>query len=112
MPVFGQNCLDASLSKTEVKQCSDRAIMKYFADNIRYPSMARENHIEGMVVIQFIINESGKVTKTKIVREIGGGCGAEAVRVANSMPEWQPGSQRNREVKVMMSLPIRFRLQN
>ncbi len=110
MPVFG-DCQDATLDKAERKRCSDAAILSYFAKNMRYPQIAKENHIEGTVVLQFIIDPVGNVTDVKVVREVAGGCSQEALRVARSMPQWRPGKQRNRPVKVQMNLPIRFKLQ-
>ena len=109
MPLFG-DC-SALLNKGERKQCSDTSILKYLSENIRYPNMARENGIQGTVVIRFIINEFGQITDAEIVREIGGGCGKEALRVVRDMPNWKPGLQRHRKVKVQMNLPVRFKLQ-
>ena len=109
MPVFG-DCRGNNLSKAERRKCSDRAILAYFAENIRYPPIARENRITGMVVIQFIVDPTGQVSNAKVVREIGGGCGKEALRVAMTMPRWRPGRQRGRPVRVQMNLPIRFEL--
>ena len=109
MPVFG-DCLESNLSRVERRRCSDQAILSYFAKNLRYPPVARDNQITGMVVIQFVIDLSGQVSDAKIVREIGGGCGQEAIRVAMSMPRWRPGKQRGRPVRVQMNLPVRFEL--
>ena len=110
MPRFGK-CEHKLMSKEEQKQCSDMAILKYFGKKINYPPIARENGISGTVVVEFIVNEKGKVTQAKIIKDIGGGCGKEALRVVKAMPNWQPGKQRGHEVKVRMKIPIRFRLE-
>ena len=110
MPRFGE-CEHKLMSKEEQKQCSDVAIFKYFGKNIKYPPIARENGISGTVVVEFIVDEKGKVTHPKVLKDIGGGCGQEALRVINSMPDWKAGKQRGREVKVQMRIPIRFRLE-
>ena len=47
----------------------------------------------------------------KVLRDIGGGCGAEAVRVVKSMPKWTPGKQRGKAVRVQYNLPVQFNLQ-
>ncbi len=107
MPLFGK-C--DHLAKTERKWCSDKQVLTYFAQNIKYPSMARSNGIEGLVVIQFVVGKDGQLTDLKVGRDIGGGCGAEALRVAQAMPEWKPGMQRGRAVKVKMTLPVKFQL--
>lgn len=79
--------------------------------NIRYPEMARKAGIEGRVIVQFIVNEEGKVENPRVIRGIGGGCDEEALR-AVSLAEFKPGRQRGRPVRVQYSLPVIFRLQN
>ncbi len=78
---------------------------------INYPEMARKAGIEGKVIIQFIVNEQGKVEDPRVIRGIGGGCDEEALRVVKQA-EFQPGRQRGKPVRVQYSLPITFRLQN
>ena len=76
---------------------------------IRYPVIARKAGIEGRVILQFIIDEQGRVTESKVVRGIGGGCEEEALRAFQTM-RFRPGKQRGKPVKVKMSLPVTFRL--
>ena len=76
---------------------------------IRYPVIARKAGIEGRVILQFIIDEQGRVTESKVVRGIGGGCDEEALRAFQTM-RFRPGKQRGKPVKVKMSLPVTFRL--
>ncbi len=78
---------------------------------IRYPEMARMAGIEGLVVVQFIIDEKGSVAKPTIVRGIGGGCDEEALRIVKKA-KFTPGLQQGRPVKVHYTLPIRFTLKN
>lgn len=108
MPRFG-DCASAP-TEDERERCSGRAVLRYFAENIRYPDFARTNNIEGLVVLQFIIEKDGSITDARVVKDIGGNCGKEALRVANNMPRWTPGLQRGRPVRVQMNLPVRFRL--
>lgn len=84
---------------------------KYLAEQVRYPDIAKENGIEGTVVIQFVVNERGEISNAFIVKDIGGGCGEEALRVVRGMPLWLPGANRGRQVKVQMSLPVKFKLE-
>lgn len=109
MPVFG-NCDSTQISDEELKQCSDQALLNFIGKGIRYPRLAKENNIEGVVFIRFIINELGEVIEPEIVRDIGGGCGKEALRVIRSMPNWIAGQQRTQKVKVQMTLPVKFQL--
>jgi len=84
------------------------ALMYFLARNIKYPIYARENDIQGTVYLSFIIEPDGKITNIKVVQGIGGGCDEEAVRVVSIMPQWKPGKQLNKPVRVQFNLPIRF----
>ncbi|WP_373548998.1 energy transducer TonB [Haliscomenobacter sp.] len=86
-------------------------LQKYLAEQLEYPTIAKENGIQGIVVIQFVVNEEGKITNPFIAKDIGGGCGEEALRVVRSMPEWLAGKQRGVPVKVQMNLPVKFKLE-
>ncbi len=86
-------------------------INSYLSKNIRYPSAARENEIQGRVVLQFVVDQGGNVTNIEIKKDIGGGCGQEAVRVVKAMPKWKPGKQNGQPVKVYYTLPVSFKLQ-
>ena len=89
----------------------EAARLKYLADNIKYPQMARESGIQGVVYITFVVEPDGSVTHIKILRGIGGGCDEEAIRVIKAMPKWKPGRQRNKPVRVQFNMPIKFTLQ-
>ena len=108
MPRFGE-CEGLS-NESERRTCSDKNILQYIHSKLKYPSLARENGVEGNVVVSFVIDEEGKFTKPKILRDIGAGCGDEVLRVLNEMPNWSPGKQRGRNVKVQFNVPIRFQL--
>lgn len=110
MPVFG-DCDTPSISKEERQLCSDMAVLKYLSSQIKYPSLARETGIEGTVIVRFTIGKEGQIEDAKVLKDVGGGLGKEALRVVEKMPEWQPGSQRGRNVKVQMTLPVKFKLQ-
>ncbi|MGB0982933.1 MAG: energy transducer TonB [Saprospiraceae bacterium] len=100
----------------ERKKCTEENLMKFIYKNIKYPTLAKDNGIQGMVVVSFLVDKNGKITDTKIIKEIGGGCGEEAEKVIlsmNSLSErWTPGMQRARKVKVRYNMPIRFKLNN
>ena len=86
------------------------ALYKYLAQNIKYPQLARDNNITGRVYVTFVVERDGSITGCKVLRDIGGGCGAEAVRVVKSMPKWTPGKQRGKAVRVQFNLPVNFNL--
>lgn len=73
--------------------------------------MARENGIEGIVYVTFVVDKDGKVKDAKILRGKGAGLDEEALRVVRSMPDWKPGKQNGRAVAVQYNLPVNFKLQ-
>lgn len=87
------------------------SMLKFLAQNIRYPEAAKKENIEGMVVVQFIIAKDGSITDPHVVKGIGGGANEEALRVVKMMPKWTPGMQKGQAVNVQFNLPIRFQLE-
>lgn len=85
-------------------------LYKYLQKNINYPNIARENRIEGTVIVGFIVSQMGEILNVEAMRKIGGGCDEEAVRVISQMPKWNPGQHRNKTVAVKYSLPLKFKL--
>ena len=86
------------------------ALSQFIADNIKYPQLAKENNITGKVFVSFVVEKDGSVGQVKVLRDIGGGCGAEAVRVVKTMPKWKPGKQRGKPVRTQFNLPVNFEL--
>jgi len=115
MPRF-PGCEGISGDRNAKKMCAERKLYEYLYSHIKYPEIARENRVEGMVVIQFVVGKDGSIRNAKIVRDIGAKCGEEALRVINGMndlPEkWTPGKQRGRPVSVLFNLPIKFELKD
>ncbi len=86
-------------------------MFEYLYSNIKYPQVAKENNITGRVFLTFVVEKDGSIANAKILRDIGGGCGQEALRVVKSMPKWSPGKQRGKPVRVQFNLPVVFELQ-
>ncbi len=89
----------------------EEAMMKYVAENIKYPQAAKDKNIGGRVFVSFVIEKDGSVNEVKVMRGIGGGCDEEAVRVIKAMPKWKPGKQDGKPVRVSYMMPITFKLQ-
>ncbi|NOT37656.1 MAG: TonB family protein [Saprospiraceae bacterium] len=87
------------------------AMYKYIQENLKYPAIARENDIQGRVIVQFVVNKNGEISKVSVARGIGGGCDEEAIRVVRSMPRWKAGKHNGNPVPVNFTLPIQFKLQ-
>lgn len=86
------------------------AMRRYLARNIRYPLIAQENGIQGRVICQFVVNSDGKIVDVQVVRGVEASLDEEAIRVIKSMPNWTPGKQGGKNVRVKYTLPIRFKL--
>jgi periplasmic protein TonB len=85
-------------------------LFSFLNKNIKYPVLAKESNIEGTVVISFVVNKKGDIEDLKVLKDVGGGCTKEAMRVVNAMPRWIAGEQQGNPVKVRFTLPIRFQL--
>lgn len=89
----------------------EAALMKYLQSHIQYPAMAAENNVQGRVVVQFVVDKTGKVGEVKVVRSVDKDLDKEAVRVCKSLPKFTPGRQNGQAVSVWYTLPVTFKLQ-
>lgn len=87
------------------------ALLKWISNNIRYPSVAQENGIQGKVTVQFVVTKTGSIGQVKVVRGKDPDLDKEAVRVVKSLPKFTPGKMNGHPVNVWYTLPITFRLQ-
>lgn len=87
------------------------SLMAYLQQHVRYPQEAREQGVSGKVYVTFVVETDGRVSNVRLLRDIGGGCGQEAVRVVKGMPKWKPGrASDGRVVRTPFNLPIAFSL--
>ncbi len=84
------------------------ALMAFLANEIKYPPLAREMNITGIVYLGFVIERDGSISEVKLLRGIGGGCDQEAMRVVSLLPAWKPGMQAGQPVRVTYNLPVKF----
>ena len=112
MPVFPE-CATIT-DKVAMKSCSDQKLMSFVAKNVKYPKQALDENTTGTTVIKFIITKKGTIKDAQIVRDLGNGCGKEALRVVNEMNKqgivWIPGQEAGKKVDVLYHLPISFKL--
>jgi TonB family protein len=87
------------------------ALMKFIQTNIKYPAEAQKANAQGKVLVSFVVSSAGKVENAKVIRGVHPATDAEALRLVNSMPDWQPARQRGVAVDVAYTLPIEFKLQ-
>jgi TonB family protein len=85
-------------------------LVKFIRNNVQYPKQAIKSAIAGIVTVQFILNEKGKVLNPKITKGIGGGCDEEVIRLVKLFPVWNPARENGRPVKAFYSISIAFTL--
>jgi TonB family protein len=86
-------------------------LMEYLSRTVRYPVEAQKKHVQGRVILHFIIEKDGSVSNVRVARSVDPSLDAEAIRVVNSMPKWEPARQKGQSVRVRYTIPIQFRLQ-
>lgn len=89
----------------------DAELMKFLSKNIKYPTMAMENNIQGRVVVQFVVTKTGAIGEVKVIRSVDRDLDREAIRVCKSLPNFIPGKMNGQAVNVWYTLPVNFKLQ-
>ncbi|MGB0888581.1 MAG: TonB family protein [Vicingaceae bacterium] len=82
----------------------------YLMKNLTYPSEAKLQGIQGKVFVNFVIDKTGAVTETNIVKGVHELLDNEALKIVNSFPNWSPGIQKGKPVSVSYNLPLNFKL--
>ena len=88
----------------------DEAMRNFIMNNIFYPEFERENCVQGLVVVSFIVEKDGSLSNFSLLKKVSPGIDSEAVRMLRLMPKWIPGTQSGKPVRVSINLPIRFTL--
>ena len=83
---------------------------KWVNQRLVYPEVAKENGVQGRVMLQFTVGTDGSVSGVKVLRGVDPSLDKEAVRVVSQSPKWTPGKQRDRKVKVTYTFPVIFQL--
>ena len=88
----------------------DVELLKYIGDHTQYPEVAKENNIQGRVIIRFCVTAKGGVSQVSILKGVDPELDAEAIRVVNTLPPFKPGKQGGKPVPVWYMVPITFTL--
>ncbi|MBT3303111.1 MAG: energy transducer TonB [Bacteroidetes bacterium] len=86
------------------------SIQSFISKNLIYPQLEKENGIQGLVVVNFIVEKDGSISNAKIIKSLTPGFDAEVLRLVKLMPAWKPGKQRGVTQRVFINYPIRFSL--
>ena len=84
--------------------------MTWLTKNLKYPASAKQQKIQGTVVVSFIVNKDGSVASTKVSISVDPLLDNEALRVMKMMPKWKPGMDKNKVCRTMIAVPIVFQL--
>ena len=103
---------DADVKPMFLNSPDPRTFMeKWVYQYLKYPSYAVENGIHGRVLVDFIIDETGKVTDVRVSRGVHTSLDDEAVRVVSASPKWRPGRHQGKKVRVALTVAVDFKLQ-
>ncbi|MBR1557270.1 MAG: energy transducer TonB [Prevotella sp.] len=86
------------------------AMMEFLRDNVKYPADAEKQKVQGRVLVSFVVETDGSISDVKVMKAVFPSLDAEAIRVVKAMPNWTPGKQKGKVVRVHYSLPIVYRL--
>src|SRR6185295_17525651 len=84
------------------------AMKSWLTENTKYPAAAKKDKVIGLVEVTAVVEKNGSLTDVKVKRDIGGGCGAEAVHAVKQMPTWIPGQIKNEDKRVKVTIKVFF----
>lgn len=88
----------------------DAKLREWIKKNMKYPSYAKNNGIEGQVLVVFIVEKDGSISNAEVSWGVDPSLDQEALRIVNKMPKWKPGMQNGVAMRVKYRLPITFTL--
>jgi protein TonB len=86
------------------------ALLQYIAEHTQYPEVAKENNIQGKVIVRFCVTSKGGVDKVSVLKSVDPELDKEAIRVVETLPTFKPGKQGGKPVPVWYMVPINFTL--
>ena len=99
-------------TEEEKTACANQRLLEFFQKNIVYPAEAKAKGVTGTVIVSWVVERDGKVSSPAIGKDIGSGCGEEALRIIHLMIEknikWTPGPARGRLVRILYNFPVKF----
>ena len=84
------------------------ALLKYIRENTKYPAIALEQDVQGMVILRFVVERDGHVGDIEVKKSLSAECDREAVRVIKSLPRFVPATKEGRPVRKWFTVPVRF----
>lgn len=115
-PVFAQSDNKDTISSNTEKEIlpefpgGEDALYKFISENLKYPQEAKKNRIEGIVLVEFIVEKDGYITNVKATKSPNELLSEEAERVVKMSPKWTPGYEFGKPVRLKLAIPIQFAL--
>ena len=85
-------------------------MLQYLAKSLQYPEVAEKAGKQGRVIATFVVEEDGSITNARVVKSVDPLLDAEALRVINAMPKWNPGKQNGLAVRCKYTVPLTFHI--
>ncbi len=87
-----------------------QGLFEYMQNNVNYPKEAKNQKIEGRVIVSFIVEKDGSISEVHPLTAVHPLLDKEAMRLVNEMPRWKPGTEKGKAVRVSFALPVSFKL--
>jgi TonB family protein len=109
--VFKEDVMEKELLVLPSFPGGEGALWQFMNHNINYPTVAKENNIQGIVNVRFVIEKNGTLSHIELIKPLNNALDKESLRVMTMMPKWIPGSADGIPVKVEHTLPFRYKLE-
>ena len=109
MPEFPGKTYDAVEVMPEFPGGTE-ALLSFIKGNLKYPQKAIDEQTEGRVIVQFVIDKTGKVSSPEVIRGVTSELDHDAMDIVSALPDWIPGEQDGQKVNVKYTLPVDFKL--
>lgn len=110
MPIFQADCKEENL-EAQIK-CAQTKMLEHIYKSLRYPADARKFGVEGNAIVQFVVEKDGSIVDISVIKGLCQSIKNELIRVVKTFPKWQPGYQEGKPVRVLYTIPVRFKLEN
>lgn len=107
---------DTLISNKEIKSArflgGEDLFLRYVSDEFVYPSRCLESEINGYVLIRFMVDRNGFVSRCQII-EGSRACpefGKEAIRIFYLCPKWIPATHEGKNINAYFQVPISLKV--
>lgn len=113
IPAALPGCVD--MPEMYRENCNQRILRDHFEQHLKYPEDAKVKKIEGEVHVALVIDNSGKVIKTRLAKKVDPILDTEALRIVHLLTQehmtWAPGSFKERVVATEYIIKVPFQLE-